>query len=284
MQTFEMEDLIPLVAQLTKQYTSNESTSISYDKARQLMGAVIYCIQEYETRMEIPQKQALIFPEKPTALEAYEAGYQLVLEKFERTKSLFSELSVSFCSYGNQNYEDTVINGITGFLKWYDAKYNPQNHILTLDYPTLKPLDTLCGVDAIYEYIKYIQLEQLFLSKLPKDYVCGILFSFHHNYKELFINICNVVLRNLLGAMILGARPKKPDSSPNTYKKMETFIQGYSQKELEEKLLDLLRTLIATHYEENEALLEYLGADMSDYSFELKNAVTHHCLDAILIL
>ncbi|MFT4006898.1 MAG: DUF6179 domain-containing protein, partial [Lacrimispora sp.] len=44
----EMEELIPVVAELADKYTGKESTSITYDKANQLMGAVLYCIQEYE--------------------------------------------------------------------------------------------------------------------------------------------------------------------------------------------------------------------------------------------
>lgn len=37
---YSMEELLPVVAWLTRKYTSNESTSITYEKARQLMGAV----------------------------------------------------------------------------------------------------------------------------------------------------------------------------------------------------------------------------------------------------
>jgi hypothetical protein len=46
MMKYSQEELMPVVAKLAARYTSNESTSISYDKARQLMGAVIYCIKE----------------------------------------------------------------------------------------------------------------------------------------------------------------------------------------------------------------------------------------------
>ena len=45
---YEMEELIPIVAELTERYTGYESTSVTYEKANQLMEAVIYCIQEYE--------------------------------------------------------------------------------------------------------------------------------------------------------------------------------------------------------------------------------------------
>ena len=39
MMSFSMEELLPIVAWLTEKYTSKESTSISYERARQFMEA-----------------------------------------------------------------------------------------------------------------------------------------------------------------------------------------------------------------------------------------------------
>ena len=46
---YDMNELLPVVARLTKRYTGIESSSVSYEKANQLMGAVIYCIREIES-------------------------------------------------------------------------------------------------------------------------------------------------------------------------------------------------------------------------------------------
>ena len=45
---YEMEDLVPIVAKLAEGYTSKESTSITYERAQQLMEAVLYSIREAE--------------------------------------------------------------------------------------------------------------------------------------------------------------------------------------------------------------------------------------------
>lgn len=44
--TYKMEELLPVVGKLAEKYTSFESTSVTYEKAEQLMGAVLYCIRE----------------------------------------------------------------------------------------------------------------------------------------------------------------------------------------------------------------------------------------------
>ncbi len=46
MVNYEMEELVPIVGKLAEKYTAFESTSVSYEKAEQLMGAVLYCIHE----------------------------------------------------------------------------------------------------------------------------------------------------------------------------------------------------------------------------------------------
>ena len=60
---YEMEDLIPLVGYLAQKYTSGESTSVTYEKAEQLMEAVLYCIREAERETE----HAVLVPERMKA-------------------------------------------------------------------------------------------------------------------------------------------------------------------------------------------------------------------------
>lgn len=43
---YKMEELVPIVGKLAQRYTAGESTSVTYEKAEQFMGAVLYCIRE----------------------------------------------------------------------------------------------------------------------------------------------------------------------------------------------------------------------------------------------
>ena len=45
---YGMSELVPIVGKLAEKYTGHEHTSISYEKAEQLMEAVLYCICETE--------------------------------------------------------------------------------------------------------------------------------------------------------------------------------------------------------------------------------------------
>ena len=56
---YEMEELVPIVASLSEKYTSKESTSVSYETARQLMEAVMYCINECASTKALPSRKTL---------------------------------------------------------------------------------------------------------------------------------------------------------------------------------------------------------------------------------
>ena len=174
---YEMEELIPIVAELSEQYTGYESTSITYEKANQLMEAVIYCIHEYEQ-----SGGNALAAEGVPAKEAYKLGYRLVDKKVREMMEMYHVLLRDFCSYGNIVLKDTV-NAIPEFLKRYDIRYAPQDTILTLDYPLLAGMGEASGrtgIDAVYEYVRCICIEQRFLNQFPETYVIQVL----RNYAE----------------------------------------------------------------------------------------------------
>ncbi len=75
---YDMNELLPVVARLTKRYTGIESSSVSYEKANQLMGAVIYCIREIENG-----EAGALVSRQQNAMQAYQAGAELVRKKTE---------------------------------------------------------------------------------------------------------------------------------------------------------------------------------------------------------
>ena len=109
--TYSMEELIPIVGRLTEQFTSHESSSVTYERARQFMEAVIYCIAHWDYETE----KCLIISE-PSAEVAYRIGYEAVINKVKRTQEKYNQLLTFFDDYGNRNYRDTVEKAILGFF------------------------------------------------------------------------------------------------------------------------------------------------------------------------
>lgn len=299
---YEMEELLPIVASLAEKYTSKESTSVTYERARHLMEAVVYCIQYCEEqRMEdecendaitdtvtehVAEAQDVCFGKSSesdkimqlsqcntlTAEEAYRLGYENLLSKVKNAKTAYQELMTSFCAYGNENYHDTVAKAIPGFFKFYDVRFAPQETIITMDYPTICPITECSGIDAIERYVTYISFEQKFMGALPEEYVCEVLRNDQAGYRKQFYNICSVVLRHILGCMLIG-RPLRLDSEGQDYAQDEErlcrIVKSVGKKELQSRLSGLLEQLVWKQYDQDAGLYSYLNHDIDDFTSRL---------------
>lgn len=257
-----MEKLLPLVSKLSEKYTGGESTSITYETAQMLMAAVLYCLNEDEAS---GNSKEIISPDRIKDLErSYQRGYEKVVAKTKAAKELYHQIIQDFRPYGNIACQDVMVSGMPEFFRRYDPRFKPQDHLLMLDYPTLLPVSHLCGVDAIYQYLRYIQLEQLFLAKLPEPFVSDALNRYSASYRELLVNVAGIVLRAVLHDKVVNdALPEK------------------SRPELAEELTRLTRQLTEEQYGGREDLFAYLAADARNFAAELHNAAAHDCVAAV---
>lgn len=216
-----LDEIIPIVAKLTERYTAGDSTSVTYEKAEQLMGAVLYCIREAEYAEKnkgeseagggFVKEQAVASDEAErkeniseqgyltarlqgmSAQQAYETGLAYVERKVKAALALYNEMQAQFDSYGNRCLYDTFVKGIPEFFKWYDIRFAPQDTILTLDYPVRKDLSAYTGIDRIYEYLLCIHKEQEFLHTFSRNDVIDALARYNPAYEDMIDNVCEAV-------------------------------------------------------------------------------------------
>jgi len=249
--SYEMEELLPIVSELVMKYTSNESSSVTYEKANQLMEAVLFCIRELGQ-----EKEGLILNEdKIEAKTAYELGFEKVKSKVEQSLDMYHSVLSDFRDFRIVALRDTIVKGMPEFFRHYDIWFQPQNQILTLDYPTIRNVDALQGIDAIYQYLCNIQYEQEFLSKLSDEFIVQCLVEYHEEYEELLINVASIVLRKIIRSMS-GAE-------------WENIICG-DREDIESEMQFFLLQLIKEKYNNEKNLYEYLSYDLTDYSYWLQ--------------
>lgn len=254
-QHYQTEDLIPIVADLAAGYTGSDHSSITYEAAQGLMEAVLYCIHEFE----VSEADGLLAGAVP-AKEAYRLGGRLVLKKVRYLHSLYDRLTADFDHYGSQCLEDTIIKGIPQFLLRYDAKYAPQETLLTLDYPILKNIDSLCGADAVFEYVTCVSFEQQFLKKFDRPYIIRTLRASCSSYETFMENICAPVLQNVIGRMILKKPLNSGSFSDDEYKHMEEVLRSQPISRLEPALSNMIRFLTEQYFNRDMLLFDYLSS------------------------
>lgn len=275
---YEMEELVPIVGKLAEKYTSHESTSITYEKAEQLMGAVLYCIHElWESSGNAPSLN-----KKLSAQRAYEMGAAYVREKTGKALDLYNRILPEFCHYENKCLYDTFVKGIPEFFKWYDIQFEPQNTILTLDYPLLKDISEYTGIDKIFEFIKSIGLEQKFLKLFPAGYVINILSKDNRNWQESMDNICEIVFTHVIGHIMLGKSLTVIELKETDYFYMQEMFEQIALEDIKKHLEVTLEIYIKNYYENDRELLNYLSGVISGIVVRLKNAADNKVLGNII--
>lgn len=214
---YTIEELIPVVDKLARDFAGNETTSITYERAELLMEAVLYCIREAEENMrtesgaraandmqagssaqaESGARLGLRLQNGMTAMEAYAFGFELVERKARAALRNYEAALPQFCSYENVYLADTFGKGVTAFFQRYDAKYMPQETLLTLDYPVLRDLSGMSGIDRISAYIDCIIAEQKFLGAFPEGAVVDMLEDYNPRYRKTADNLCEIVLMKI---------------------------------------------------------------------------------------
>lgn len=257
---YSMEELVPIVADLSVKYTSGESASVTYDKAKQLMGAVQYAILIYQK--ETAALNGIATKDKIPARTAYEKGYELLCEKVKQVQEQYNQMIPHFLSFHNENYEATVVQGIPAFFKYYNPKFAPADTIIIMDYPVAGGVRYHQGILAIEEYMKKITLEQTFFSGLNTEYCYQVLESQKEGYREQFYNICGVILKDILMRMTLQEMSREDNGC-------DCSLQEYSKKELTEKFMQNLHLMIQEKQEENQELEDYLRLFIADFVGEI---------------
>ena len=251
---YEMEELLPVVAKLAEKYNGFESTSMTYERAEQLMEAVLYCIHE----LEMENTEAIMSVEKVSAQKAYETGLERVKKKVEMTLTMYNTISSEFVDYGNRCLYDTFIKGLPAFFKWYDVRFDPQNTILTLDYPVLKDLSKYSGIDRIYEYVDCIRLEQNFLKRFPEGYVTDVLRRYDFDYQEMIENLCEIVYAEVLIHALTGKEIFDLEFQEEDRSRLQRIFANMDHSDVEKRLAEMTDLFVREYWNGDKQLSEYL--------------------------
>lgn len=270
---YSLEELVPIVAELAPKYAGYEHSSITYEKAQMLMEGVLYSIRESMGN----SRHGLLAKELP-AKEAYALGQEIISQKIQKLQTLANQLIFEFHDYGPECLKDLVMKGFPAFLANYDFKYAPQETLLTLDYPVLKDISALSGVDAVLACAECIALEQQFLSKFDMEYVIEILSAYQTDYELLMENICQIVLANLMGRIIVEKPLSARGFHKEDFKNIAEILSGKSTEETKQYMANILGLLTERYYHGDGLLKDYLSCAIPDIAARICFGLENQCL------
>lgn len=300
---YKIEELLPILEKLTFQYTSGDSTSITYETARNLMEAIIYCIDKYYQEITSMQfdnnefykaecdkndyekkegKFIVEIKEKVEAEIAYKLGLDAVIGKVLKAKELYNEILEDFRNFGCRILEDTILDGIPVFFLRYDPKFKPQDHLLTLDYPTVRTINGLCGIDAVYLYLQHIKIENNFLKAFANQEVEQLLERVMPDYKKLYYdNIAYAVLIAMVGCMIANKSVGKLHLTDKDLLVIEKYFKDDNVESASKKITALFTIAFKNVFHDDGEMERYFYCLGNDYAVRILNGIKCNSLHNI---
>ncbi len=276
---YKMEELFPIITKMARKYAGFENTSVCYEKAQMLMEAILYCLDEYWSQASDTVARVDISVE-----EQYALGAKLVMDKAYRIREIYNEMSVSFEDYGVKCLRDTVRKGIPEFLKRYDAKFCPQDTILTLDYPVTVDLSLRGGADRVYGYLCAVSAEQRFLGRFGSVYVRSVLEKYNSGYRDMYENICEVLLGNVLGHIFLQKPLEEMGFEEGELDLLSARFQALSVSEMENEIEGSIREMVGRFYCNDPQVLEYLCLSAQNLAVRVDTAIRTGRIDKVFLL
>ncbi len=259
---YPMEEVMQVVSELAGKYTGCDHSSVTYEKAQMLMGAVMYCVREYEQ-----QKSNALLTKNVSVKEAYRYGREIVLDKRKKLQELYNELILDFRDYGSVCLHDTIRQGIPAFLERYDDRYAPQETLLTLDYPILVDYGALSGVSRVLNYVQCICLEQKFLQKMDEGYVIKILRAYQRDYAY----------------MMLDKPLQEIGFGKEELASLEDILAEKTKEQISAFAFKAMEQLTGKYYDDNDLLL-YLNSSLPDIVTRIQCSLQNHCLGNLFVI
>ncbi len=240
---FTLEELLPLLQKRVRKYTSNDSTSVPYETAREILSSILYCIAAYDRHLQ-STGHALSTEDVPAAEICFQQGLALEKEKLKSAKILLARLQKHRLPIPMGAYQDTLMKGIPEFFPFYDVDYKASLDGGTIDYPLLVPqAPDLSGIDLIYDYLKHLQAEETFLGCFSLRAVRTLLRNYAADYQQLLLNICSLVFPVSLSCVLLNLPVHNLVLTQEDVNHLQTRLNSIDPKAMKLKLQDSLQTL-----------------------------------------
>lgn len=274
---------LQLLDKMVYKYNGNDSSSIRRDISKEILNSNNYTIGIYLKTFKNPD-EALNEIKKKGLEIAYQEGRKKIDRMLKVIRLMYIKVKQNKLNIENDTYNDTIIGGIQGFLKIYNPDFKAQDMKITADYPLYNDLiGKLNGVEFINEYLNSLYFENLFCMKFSEERIEYLLYGYSHDYKELIINIFEIVLLEVIACRLVQRDMHDLIISTAELNEIYSILKNKDKGEIEhivnEVYIDICNELILN----NEGLQEYIKKNLSSVIEIIINATEQNTLDKIFI-
>lgn len=220
-------ELIAVLADKCRKYTSNEISSVRTELADELMKSITFTIGIYLKSFEDNEK-AINELINIGVKKCLECGENRLKRMVKSSRMFYEQLKNSAVNIDNEIYNSTLFGGLGGFFKLYDTEFFAHEINITADYRTMIYPIGYHGIEFIRRYMEYIYIENKICKRFDERKIKRLLAYYAVDYestvRDMELNICSVVLANATACYIAGEDIFSLNVSENGKKKVSEYF------------------------------------------------------------
>ena len=220
-------ELIAVLADKCRKYTSNEIGSVRTELADEIMKSITFTIGIYLKNFEDNEK-AINELINIGVKKCLECGENRLKRMVKSSRLFYEQLKNSAVNIDNEIYNSTLFGGLGGFFKLYDTEFFAHEINITADYRTMIYPIGYHGIEFIRRYMEYIYIENKICKRFDERKIKRLLAYYAVDYestvRDMEFNICSVVLANATACYIAGEDIFSLNVSENGKKKVSEYF------------------------------------------------------------
>lgn len=275
--------VLQLLDERVYKYNGEENSSVRKEVVEEISNSNNYTISIYLKTFRNPDEAIKILKEKGLEI-AYQEGRKKIDKILNIIRVMYIKVKQNKLNIENDTYNDTIIGGIQGFLKIYDPDFKAQDMNITADYPLYNNLiGKLDGVEFIKEYLSSLYLENLFCKKFSEEKIKYLLYGYSHDYKELIINIFEIVLLEVFACKLVKRDIKDLSISKAELNEIYLIFKNKDKAKIENIINEIYKEICNKLLLDNEELQRYIKKNLSSVVEIITNAVKQNTLNKVFI-
>ena len=263
--------LMELMAKEVERCTNGESSSMMIEKSQELLQSITYLIGVYlKTIPDMQTKLELLTKETMSVL--FFRGLDEVGRMYKEAKLLLKELQDNDRKPKSIAYHDTLFQGLPEFFHDYNMEFGAHELPGSIDYPLLIPISDYLGIEMTARYLQRISLEDRIIRCFTMDRINRLLHLFDREAEHLLINICELVIINSFGCILLNK-----ELSELAISKTEIALLQKRLSSLDKEAVWNLTTEVLTKLSDELSLSNEVRSYLQEAHTELSERLWNNC-------
>lgn len=275
--------ILRLLDEMIYKYNGNESSSIRKEIAEDILRSNDYTISIYLKTLNDPE-EAINQLKRKNLRYIYQEGRKKINKMLNIIRVMYIKIKKNKLNIQNGTYNDTIVNGIKGFLKIYDPDFKAHDMKITADYPLYNNLiGKLEGVEFINQYLNFICLENTFCKKFPENKIEYLLYGYSHDFQKLIINIFEIILLETIACKLVNRDIRDLAISTSELDEIYNILKDKEKVKIKDIIEKACQEILYDLELDDKLYQEYINENMGDIIEIIINAEEQKTLDKVFI-